>query len=118
MSHLLGTISKYRELLEVDSQSVPNNEAAAEMDCIIHFLFVVNGIDYTREHAETVNDFLSLFIAAGNAVKDISFLIVVSDLRKRLQKFGIRIREIRSRSNPGCLPFTEKFRKFRLGCKW
>ena len=20
--------------------------------------------------------------------------------------------------NKGCLPFTEKFRKFRLGCKW
>jgi len=99
MSDLLGTISKYREQLKIDSQSVSMNKAAAEMECIIHVLFVVNGIDYTREHAEIVNDYLSLLVAAGNAGKDIPFLVFVSDLWKKLQTFFTRVKEIESRSS-------------------
>ena len=99
MSHLLGTISKYTELLKVDSQSLSINEAAAEMECIIHFLFFFNGIDYTREHAEIVNEYLSLLVATKNADKDIPFLVFASDVLKRLQKLSTRAEEIRSRSN-------------------
>ncbi len=59
MSHLLGSsISKYQELLKVDSGNFPINKAAAEVECIVHFLCVYNGIDYTREHAELLNDLL------------------------------------------------------------
>lgn len=99
MSHLLGTISKYTELLKVDSHSVFINGAAAEMECIIHFLFFFNGIDYTREHAEIVNEYLSLSVATENADKDIPFLVFVSDVWKRLQKCLTQIKEIVSRSN-------------------
>ena len=99
MSHLLGTFSKYKDLLNVDSQGLSINEAAAEMECFIHFLSVVNEIDYTREHAEIVNDFLSLIVALENVDKDIPLLVFISDIWKRLEKFSIRIEEIRSRSN-------------------
>ena len=97
MSHLLGTFSKYKDLLKVDSQCFCINEVAAEMECFIHLLFVVNEIDYTREHAEIVNDFLSLMVALENVDKDIPFLVFISDICKRLQKFSTRLEEIRSR---------------------
>ena len=65
MAHLLETFSKYKALLKVFSQCLCINEVAAEMKCFIHLLFVVNEIDYTREHAEIINDFLSLMVSCG-----------------------------------------------------
>ncbi len=59
MSHWTEAISKFSEMLTTDPQNFPVNEAAAEMECIVHFLSVVNGTEYTREHAELLNDFLS-----------------------------------------------------------
>ena len=52
------------------------------MECFIHLLFVVNEIDYTREHAEIVNDFLSLMVALENVDKDIPFLVSILDMCK------------------------------------
>jgi len=99
MSDLLGTISKYRELLKIDSQSISMNKAAAEMECIIHVLFDVSRIDYTREHAEIVNDCLALLVATGNVDQDIPLLVFVSDFWKRLQKLLTRVNESGSLSS-------------------
>jgi len=98
MSHLLGTISDYKELLKVDLQSVSNNDAAAEMECVIHLLLGFNGIDYTREHAEIVNDFSSLIKAAWNRYKDVPFFVLMLDIRNKMKKLLIRVQETESRS--------------------
>ena len=99
MSHLLGTISKYKELLKVDLQSVSNNDVAAEMECVIHFLLGFNGIDYTREHAEIVNDLSSLMKAAAcNSDKDVPFFVLMLDIFNNMKKLCIRLRETASRS--------------------
>ena len=44
-SHLLGLISKRTDLSKEDSESVSLNEAAAEMECIVHPVLVFKGID-------------------------------------------------------------------------
>ncbi|KAL9960428.1 hypothetical protein ACROYT_G033883 [Oculina patagonica] len=59
MSQLLGSsIYEYWEMLKVDSLNVPIKKAAAEVEYIVHFLCVIRGSNYTREHAELLNDFL------------------------------------------------------------
>ncbi len=102
MSHWINTISKFREMLTADPQNFPINDAAAEMECIFHFFCVVNGIEYTREHAELLNDVLLLikdYVHPGitNSFPHYVFTYL-PEIFDRYYKLTARLRSIESRS--------------------
>ncbi len=99
ISNLLGRrISKYQEVLKVDSGNFPINKAAAEVECIVHFLCVYNGIDFTREHAELLNDFLLFIKDAAEMRSSSTHLLFFPQIFDRLTKLDARLRDINSRS--------------------
>ena len=98
MSHLIGAISKYWEMLKVDSINTPVNEAAAEAECIVHFLCEENGIEYTREHAELLNEFLLFIQDVGHVSSNFSLFIFYPQLNDRIKTIRDKLRAINSRS--------------------
>ena len=97
-SHLLGLISKLTDLSKEDSESVSVNEAAAEMECIVHPVLVFKGIDYNREHAEILSNFLAIVKSTKYKAKGVPFLDFCFDIYSRMKTLRIRIREAKSRS--------------------
>ncbi len=103
MSHFLGTISEQREMLKADIQNFPINEAAAEMEGIVHFLCVAKGIDYTREHAQLLNDSLLLAKDTSNMLNGLSIFAFASDIIDKFNKLDSRLQEVKSRSQDHAL---------------
>ena len=98
ITHFVGSISKYLETLLVDSLNFPINDVAAEVECIAHFLCVINEINYTREHAELLNDVLStmkIVLDMNSSFTHFMFLPQVDDI---FNKVRAQVRSVKSRS--------------------
>ena len=101
MSHFVGSISEYLEMLQVHLQNAHICKAAAETECIVHFLCEANGIDYTREHAEILDDFLLLYKDAAHLSSRLTYLVFSSaffpQLKDRWNEIKARQRTINGR---------------------
>ena len=98
MSHLFGSISERREMLKEGSQNFPINEVAAQADCIAHFLCVAKGIDYTRENAELLTDFLLAMRDTTTMFRNFSIFTFLPEIGDRFKKLTDRFQKIKQPS--------------------
>ena len=98
VSHSLGTISKQWDMFKANSQNFPVDHASAEVECIIHFLCALKGIEYTREHAELVSDFVLLLMDSTYLAKHMSHFTFAHEIFDRFEETINKLEDVKSRS--------------------